>query len=415
MLDPAIQQFLDERKEAWLKKKIKSNTTEEEQADFEREATNVFSLGTWLPDAAKRAQQLSLVSHPGKFSHPSAKISSVIAKAERAADGFLRTGNVVTGLDVFGNAAAMDVYKFLSITLKDTQTILTHLEIQTPYIEEQFDFPDTPFNVLSDGLLAIKKSDDGSIKTSGKVKQVYFPVDDGYHLLSILTPSNVMYKLKERINVLRFSDEAKLAREARKKNLYSELTLSDVFDLSVIGFGGTKPQNISVLNSQNGGAAYLLPSLPPILEKRKIRQPKKSFFKEILWAKRYTEEFQALHQLLVSDGTNVHVRNKRDSLVRNIIYQVIDQVWMVRRLDAGWSNSEPCEALPKAQKIWLDQQYLEERKDDEACYDVISPQLSIWLSAAYKEVVGKHKEVGIGDDQHSYFKSIVEQCKETLL
>lgn len=415
MLDPAIQQFLDERKEIWLKKKIKSNTTVEEQADFEREATTTFSLSHWLPDAAKRAQQLSLVSHPGKFSHPSAKISPVIATAERKTDGYLRTGNVEVGLDVFGNAAAMDVYKFLSIELKDKQTILEHLEAQTPYIETQFSFPDTDFLVISNGLLAIKQSDDESIKTSGKVKQVYFPVDDGYHLLSILTPSNVMYKLKERVNTLRFSDEAKEAREARKKNQYSELTLSDVFDLSVIGFGGTKPQNISVLNSQNGGAAYLLPSLPPKLEKRKIRRPKKSFFKEVLWAKRYSEEFETLHTLLVSDANNVHIRNKRDSVLRSIIYQVVDQVWALRSLDAGWSNSESFDALPKAQKIWLDQQYVEERKDDEACFDLIISKLAVWLSESYKDVVTKKKEVGLGDDQLPYFESIIEQCKEALI
>ena len=415
MLDPAIQQFLDERKEIWLKKKIKSNTSEEEQADFEREATSTFALRNWLPDAAKRAQQLFLVSHPGKFSHPSAKISPVIASAERKADGYLRTGNVEAGLDVFGNAAAMDVYKFLSIKLKNEQTVLENLEAQTAYIEEQFSFPDTSFLEISDGLMAIKQSDDESIKTSGKVKQVYFPVDNDYHLLSILTPSNVMYKLKERVNILRFSDEAKEAREARKKSQHSELTLSDVFDLSVIGFGGTKPQNISVLNSQNGGAAYLLPSLPPKLEKRKIRRPRKSFFKEILWAKRYTEEFQDLHKLLVNDANNVHVRNKRDSIVRSIIYQVVDQVWVLRRLDVGWTSSESCDALPKAQKVWLDQQYIEERKDDEVCFDLISSRLAAWLSKSYKGVVTKKKEVGLGDDQLPYFKSIIEQCKEAML
>ena len=35
MLDPAIQDFLNERKAIWLKKKIKTKTTDEEKADFE--------------------------------------------------------------------------------------------------------------------------------------------------------------------------------------------------------------------------------------------------------------------------------------------------------------------------------------------------------------------------------------------
>ena len=86
--------------------------------------------------------------------------------------------------------------------------------------------------------------------------------DDSYHLLSVLSPSNLMFKLKERIN-LRFSDEAKTAREARKNNKYHQDGYSEVFNISVIGFGGTKPQNISVLNNQNGGTSYLLLSVPP--------------------------------------------------------------------------------------------------------------------------------------------------------
>ncbi len=32
--------------------------------------------------------------------------------------------------------------------------------------------------------------------TSERIKQVYFPVTDGYHLLSVLTPSGITFKLK---------------------------------------------------------------------------------------------------------------------------------------------------------------------------------------------------------------------------
>ena len=78
MIDPVIQNFLSERKESWLKKKIDSKTTAEQDRELTLEANELFMLATWLPDAAKRAKQLSLVSHPAKFSHPSAKTSSII-------------------------------------------------------------------------------------------------------------------------------------------------------------------------------------------------------------------------------------------------------------------------------------------------------------------------------------------------
>lgn len=74
MLAPTIQDFLNERKEGWLKK-IKNNTTDKDKAQFQQQALEEFSLAGWLPSAVKRARQLFIVSHPGKYSHPSAKKS----------------------------------------------------------------------------------------------------------------------------------------------------------------------------------------------------------------------------------------------------------------------------------------------------------------------------------------------------
>ncbi len=414
LLDPAIQNFLNERKEIWLKKRVNTQTSDEDKAAFEQQALQEFSLATWLPDAAKRASQLSIVSHPGKFSHPSAKISSIIATAERSTDGFLRTGNAEAALDVFGNAAAMDVYKFLSLMLANNQTVLTHLEQKTPEIIEQLTVPGTAFSEIEQGLLAIKQDDAGSPKSSARVKQVYFPVDDNnYHLLSILTPSNLMFKLKERINTMRFSDEAKAARVAKRNNQHHDDDLSEIYGLSVIGFGGTKPQNISVLNSQNGGAAYLLSAMPPELNTRTIQPPKSSFFSNTLWVKAYQEDFQKLHGLMINDSNNIHLRKQRDWLCRNIIYQIVDMLWRIRYLEAGWSESERCQQLPKWQKIWLDQLYTAVREDEDEWFDAVKNELSIWFVNAYKKILD-NKALSLGDEQLPYFKSIIEQCEEAL-
>jgi len=413
MIDPAIQDFLNDRKESWLKKKINGNTTVEERFDIEQQSSDLFSLATWLPNAAKRASQLFLVSHPGKFTHPSAKISSVIASATKAADGFLRTGNVQTELDVFGNAAAMDVYKFLSLELSDGKSILSHLELATPEIEQQLTIPTVSFNEIAQGLLAIKQDDDSIVKTSGKVKQVYFPVDESYHLLSVLTPSNLMYKLKERINTMRFSDEAKEAREAKKKNHDHANALSEVYGLSVIGFGGTKPQNISVLNSQNHGQSYLLSSTPPILQARTVQPPRKNFFVDNLWLKAFANDFQQLHQLLQGDRNNIHIRNKRDWMIRNIIFQVTDRMWLVRQIDAGWSDSDHYQNLSHAQKVWLDQQYDEQRDENLEWLESIKSDMTRWFINAYRKTVGD-KALDLGDEQIPHIKSVIANCEDAL-
>ncbi len=417
MIDPVIQSFLSERKESWLKKKIDSKTTAEQERELTLEANELFALANWLPNAARRAKQLSVVSHPAKFSHPSAKTSSIIAIAERKTDGFVRTGNTADQLDVFGNAAAMDVYKFLSLTLGDEQTVLNHLEQQTPVIQQQFTLPDSNYAELAASLLAIKSTDTESITTtSAIVKQVYFPISENdYHLLSILTPSSLMFTLKQRINTLRFSEKTKTAREAKKNNQHYDGELAEIYSLTVIGFGGTKPQNISVLNSQNGGTAYLLESLPPILKKRSINPPKSNFFSNSLRLKDFQEDFDALHKQLSSDTNTIHVRNKRDWLIKNIIYQVADKFWQIRFLDAGWSASDNYQNLPPQQKIWLDQAYKDTRHQQTDWQEDIKTALARWLSNSYKTSQGD-KALSIDDDRYKpHFIRLIDECEAAIL
>lgn len=411
MLDPAIQSFLSERRAAWLKDKLKVAKTETEQQDIERQAAEKFDLANWLPDAAKRAGQLAMVSHPGKFSHPGAKTSSIIANAARKADGYLRTGNVAADFDVFGNAAALDVHKFLSLTLSDGQSVLAHLEQDSALIKQQFDLS-TPFAELQQGLLAIKSADSGKTRTSEKIKQIYFPVDDDYHLLSLLTPSGLMFKLKERINSLRFSDSAKQAREDRRQEQHNEHGFDELYNLTLIGFGGTKPQNISVLNNQNGGTAYLLPSLPPPLELRSIQAPKTNFFLQSLYVKDYRDKFQALHKLFAeSVPNNIDVRDGRDYWILQIVEQIMEKVWGLRELPGGWSENT---ALPSAQKIWLDAANAERRESENDWLEEIIATLTDWLRIAYKKTVGDQKAIAMGDDELKHFRQLITEHREVL-
>jgi CRISPR-associated protein Csy1 len=410
MLDSAIDNFLSERKAVWLKDKIKVCKTESEEQDVENKAAEKFCLDNWLPDAAKRAGQLAMVSHPGKFTHPSAKTSAIIANAEANPDGFLRTGNVDAELDVLGNAAALDVHKFLSLTLNDGQTVLAHLEQNSESIQAQFDLSTLPFTELQQGLLAIKQTSD-SAKTSEKIKQVYFPVDDGYHLLSILTPSGLMFKLKERINAMRFSDEAKQAREDRRTEKHNEHGFDELYNLAVIGFGGTKPQNISVLNSQNGGTAYLLPSLPPQLEIRAIQPPKSSFFNDSLYYKHYQDSFMALHRLLRVKHNNIDIRDGRDYWILLITEQVMEKIWQFRQLESGWTEKT---SLPLAQKIWLDAVYSERRENEDDWLDEIIRSLVDWFRIAYEKTVGKDKAIFFGDVELAQVRQVITEMQGDL-
>ncbi|MEI7993528.1 MAG: type I-F CRISPR-associated protein Csy1 [Methylococcaceae bacterium] len=413
MLDSAIKDFLSDRKAARIKGKLKSNTTESEKAEIESEANYAFLLDNWLPDAAKRAGQLSLASHPSKFSHPDAKTSSVIVNSQWVADGFVRSGNADAELDVFGNAAAMDVHKFLSLLLNDGKTVLAHLEQDTDVIQQQLTLPLVPFAEVQKGLLAIKRSKSVVQKTSTLVKQVYFPVEDDYHLLSILTPSGLMFKLRERINDIRFSEQTKIAREAKRKQTYDEQGFAELYDLSMTGFGGTKPQNISVLNSKNSGVAYLLQSVPPQLTIRTIQLPTSDFFSNTLYAKTYQKYFSKFHQILTDNRNNIDIRNDRDNVITFIINQVIERGLAIRQLESGWSTTEHYSQLPHYQKLWLDNVHAEEREINDEWVDKVMTAIARWFVVAYEKVLGK-QALFLRDDELAYIKSVVAENQEGL-
>jgi len=107
-MEKAITEFFQARKEAWLKKNLKASMDEEAIKATEKECEEAFAPENWLPNAAKRAGQISIATHPCTFSHPSARknkngyVSSIIANSAQADDGYLRSGNVAVEADALG-------------------------------------------------------------------------------------------------------------------------------------------------------------------------------------------------------------------------------------------------------------------------------------------------------------------------
>ena len=411
----SIQNFLNERKELWLKDRLKKAENDSVISELQGQADDKFSLKEWLPDAAKRVTQLSMVSHPSKFSHPSAKTSSVIAQAKQINDGYLRSGNVSYPLDVFGNAAAMDVFKFLSLPLTEKLTVLDGFERQEESLKTLLVGADLDFETLGTEFLKIKATDT-SVKTDHLVKQVYFPIEQAeYHLLSVLTPSGLITRLKQSIDTIRFSEETKQAKELRRKNEHHEIGYADIFDLTITAYGGTQPQNVSVLNSQNSGRAYLLSSCPPMLEKRAIRLPKTDFFAQCLYRKNYQESFIQLHKFMQLDLNNDDIR----TAIRNIIQFVIDQILVLASKTReysteGWSNQDYYASLPKLQRIWLDKIYQTERDEDSDWRDELSKEIARWILRSYEKVISDAYKLGTGEilDVKQRVEKSLKQAKE---
>ncbi len=420
MLDPEIEKFFIERKEAWLKKKVKTSMNEYEIKEIEQECEQVFSLEQWLPNAAKRAGQISMSTHPCTFSHPSARknkngyVSSVLANIEYQTDGFLKTGNVAVATDALGNAAALDVYKLLTLNMQDGNNLLNHIQQDSELAKNLLTIKSESYENLKAGFLAMIESSSENI-TSSKIKQVYFPIKDNtddYHQLSLLSNSGMIYQLRSRLDKMRFSDEVKALRDKKRKNEFSEQGYSEIYGLTTIGYGGTKPQNISVLNNQNGGKAHLLSSLPPSIEKRSIHFPKSNFFTESIKKYDYVDSFKALHKLFSTDHNNINIRDARDYYLQTVFDKLIETMWAVRAVSVAQYHQETS-LLSEYQRIWLLQENAQQRENEDNWLDKLTAEISRWLVLSYEKVLGK-QAIKLGEEERLLFAKLVENNKESL-
>lgn len=419
MADPAIDAFFLERKEAWLKKNIKATMKDSEIQEKQLECEKLFSLECWLPNAAKRAGQISMSTHPCTFSHPSARknkngyATPVMADAKRSADGYLHSGNVTAEIDALGNAATIDVYKFLTLEMADSKKLIAHIQEDSAIAVSLLTIETESYEALKNGFLLMVKTDEHSdTVTSSKIKQVYFPVNDSYHQLSVLSNSGIIFELRKRVDEIRFSDEAKELRDKKRNNTYSEKKFVEIFNLTTIGFGGTKPQNISVLNNQNGGKAHLLMSAPPTLQKRGIRFPKQNFFKESFRYYEYREVFDALHNLFKTNYNNKRIREGRDYRLQDLMDRIIEKMWVVRSVCTEQYRPEDSQLRPH-QKIWLCEEFQHTREEEDAWLDQLCKEISIWVIQTYEKLFGK-LAYKLGESERLHIQDIVEYNKEAL-
>lgn len=421
MLDPAIDAFFAERKEGWLKDKLKARMSEDEIKQIYQEGDERFTLSKWLPNAAKRAWQISLSTHPCTFSHPSSRknkngyVTAILAETEHSNDGFLRSGNVAVETDALGNAAALDVYKFLTLKLQDNKTLLAHIQDETDLAKSVLQQGDESYQLLRDGFLEMASTDD-SIITSSKIKQVYFPVwqeDAEYHLLSPLTPSGLVFELRQRIDDIRFSEQTKTLRDLKRKGEYSEVGYKEIYDLTTIGYGGTKPQNISVLNNQNAGKAHLLSSLPPKITQRTLRIPTTDFFLNTLNPWQVKETLESFHRLisLPKEQRNSQFIEYRDRRIQEYMDYIMLRMWGVRR-ELERADARLTAGLPKEQQIWLfpNQQA---RDDSDGWLSVIINSITRNFLSHYKKVVGK-KATSLGNEEFAAIEELITKNKELL-
>lgn len=324
-------------------------------AEKRREIDQKHDVRTWLTNAASRAGQISLVTHALKYTHSDAKGSSIFS-AEAVEDAkTLSTATLAQpAIDVVGNAAVLDVAGLLQTEHEGDSLVAALQRGDHRALEKLAENPEQ----LAQWLAGFQQVFTDRQPSSHKLaKQIYFPIANGeYHLLSPLYSSSLAQALHQRINAVRFGEEAKAIRQAQKANQWHDQLSISYPNLAVQNRGGSNKQNISSLNVTRNGRSYLLSCAPPQWNSvEKPPQQNDSIFRprgEVDYHTRATLAQMQRFLLSVKE-----VENNRDIRQQRLRYldQLIDQLFFyvasVQNLPSGWSAESE---LKRAQQLWLD-------------------------------------------------------------
>ncbi len=383
---------------------------------------------TWLEDAARRVAQIQLASHTLKPIHPDARGTNVYLRECLCAEPALVGTHVLDdgrADDVVGNAAALDVFKFLKLAC-DGKSILSRALENDPALLAALSDDSEQAQTWIDAFAGIV---DGKVATASHTlaKQLYFPLlDGGYHLLAPLFPTALVHRLHDTLQTDRFSDDVKAARAARKEKSAWHEGFREYPDIAIQKLGGTKPQNISQLNSERGGVNNLLPSVPPSWQSEPVRPPMryKSIFAKYgaLGSRRdIGDRVKTLRKFLLDakDWNNIRIRNRRATLVAEIIDLVLDYAAHVKEdIPSGWSMLPGCR-LDTVEKLWLGRGAEGEDDTGVEADAVVAPQgdwveeissrFANWLNAAINT-----DRTPMGDEEHREWKILLSEELRTF-
>ncbi|HET8802566.1 MAG TPA: type I-F CRISPR-associated protein Csy1 [Marinobacter sp.] len=345
----------------------------------------------WLADASRRAGQISMVTHAPKFTHSDTRSTGVLLRTEDK-QRYVQSERYVDSLtlndlpvDVVGNAAALDVARLLQLE-GGGSTLLDEVAAgDSPALKELA----TSSEQAQEWLQGFQGALQDKALTSGQLsKQLYFPAAESYHLISPLYASSLSHNLHERLTDSFYSEHTKTLRQARKGEKYHPDDLVIFPNIAVQSFGGTKPQNISQLNTKRYGRAYLLSSQPPHWEQKASLPVKgqQAFWNE--YNQRAWKTAKVLRRYLegiFKRTSTLKRRDRRAELVDELVDTLLLCAANIQHQSdkGGWSTESD---LTLAEQLWLDphrsefdEAFKAEREKNE-WQGEIARQFAAWLN-----------------------------------
>ncbi len=388
MWKEGINDFISERLKAKLDKLADDDPRRAEfVAQHEPQA--------WLADAARRVQQIQAVTHSLKPIHPNARGTNLYVEP-RTLPPLTELGSHTLGErfvgDVVGNAAALDVYKLLKLEVNG-RSLLAALLVQDADALAALHAEPGQAQALRDAFVSLTQSRAEGPSSHTLAKQLYWltgndACDDAhYTLLAPLYATSLAHAVHTQVQEDRFGEANKAARQARRERKMHDGVFHDYPGLAVQNMGGTKPQNISQLNSERRGMNYLLSSLPPQWQASAVRLPVHAtsvFDRLFITRPEVRRAVRALRVFLESDPEpNLATRERRETMVDALLDELIALAAELQQImSPGWSrDDERFKELDYEEALWLDPLRAEIPEEAQFAHD--------WLYMDWPAVIGR--------------------------
>jgi len=374
-------------------------------------------IAEWLDKNCPKGGSLSKASHGPKYSHGYSKATAVFV--DEHSDESLVTTSCIPDLDVdfVGDGAVSAVAGLLRLR-SEGKWFFEYIVEREEAIFSAFSSDTTKIADWIDGLskaLLVKE-----VRSHSLAKQIYFPVEESYHLLSPLYASCLSQEITNKIRHQLFSENAKDARDARKNSQPSDLPIVNFPKLGIVEYGGSQPQNISRLNLERGGRGYLLNCQPPTWRsKSKLPETSHQFWRQL--ERKTWMTLKELRVYLEKHQSSLPVRRIKDP-INEKVNAIVESFFMltvnIRLLgqeqggSSSWSDQmefTPALALLlNPERAELDAEFREVRELKEWPGE-IGKEFGTWLNQQLKT-----DDLNFGDTERDHWAKIIKNTVSRL-
>jgi CRISPR-associated protein Csy1 len=365
------------------------------------ELVEKYQLAGIVEKGVRVAKDIAVASHIAKGVHPDLRVKTATNLAVNFSE--LPQLNVLgshvlsddeklhdTTGDGAKNAAAYELYLLLECRFEG-QKLIDLLRCKDP---DAIEAMNSSVQLDDAAVLCIQLLEPKCPAVSANTlsKQLYWLTgsdacdDTHYTLLAPLYATSLAHAVHAQVQEDRFGEANKAARQARRERKMHDGVFHDYPGLAVQNMGGTKPQNISQLNSERRGMNYLLSSLPPKWKVNAQRFPTHadSVFTRYFDSRPLVRQtVKTLRRYLESNPNPVQdTRDHRKELVDVLVDEMVNMAAELQHaLPPGWTLDDPrFSALNEDEKTWLDALRAELPEEDDFA--------NRWLAMEWPEAIG---------------------------